>query len=236
MVRRKAKKRKSQSLESQSSARKEPAGKPAVPPTVQSSGKSAEKPAVPATDIPYPKLEPTPEAVLGSQATDAEFDVVEAWRKYWGHGRLSDWQRLCRDLGVLGDMSSEEKCKEVCRLLPLFALGPTLTVTLKALAGTWVNIHDFLRTANKLEVVHFSDQRALAEYTRATKKAFPRAEIDKGSPLALLMARSSNGPSAKKQTAEVKKEDHRKKHPKKYTFVPPPETYDIRRKGLDAAV
>jgi len=102
--------------------------------------------------------------------------------------------------------------------------------------GIWVNVYDFLRTADKLEVVHFSNQNALAEYTRATKKTYPKAEIEKGSPLTLLMVRSSKGPSAKKQAAEVEKEDHRKKPPNKYTFVPPPETYEGRQKGLNAAV
>jgi hypothetical protein len=45
-----------------------------------------------------------------------KFDVVDAWEKYFGvgEGGLKDWQRLCDDLGLQGDLSSKKKCKKVC--------------------------------------------------------------------------------------------------------------------------
>lgn len=43
-----------------------------------------------------------------------KFNVVQAWQTYWGKGELTDWQRLCGDLGADGDLSSKDKCKEVC--------------------------------------------------------------------------------------------------------------------------
>jgi len=117
MLRRKAKKRKSKSLESQSNAKEQSVSKAAIPPPVQPSKESPVKPTVQPTGKAYPKLEPRPQEGLGSQATNAEFNVVETWRKYWGQGLLADWQRLCRDLGVAGDLSSKKKCKAVCLLL-----------------------------------------------------------------------------------------------------------------------
>jgi hypothetical protein len=44
----------------------------------------------------------------------ARFDVVKAWKEYFGEGNLDDWARFCRDLGLEGDFSSKTKCKKVC--------------------------------------------------------------------------------------------------------------------------
>lgn len=44
---------------------------------------------------------------------------VKLWGDYFGPGDLKDWQRLCHDLGVSGDLASKNKCKKVCRVAHL---------------------------------------------------------------------------------------------------------------------
>lgn len=39
--------------------------------------------------------------------------LAHAWNDYFGAGELKDWQRLCRDLGLRGDLSSKNKCRKV---------------------------------------------------------------------------------------------------------------------------
>lgn len=59
----------------------------------------------------------------------------------------------------------------------------------QALKGVWVNIHDFLAAENKpKDVRFFESERALAAYTRKTRKIFPRCEIKQGNPLRDLLA------------------------------------------------
>lgn len=38
---------------------------------------------------------------------------AQIWHDYFGAGNLEDWQRLCHDLGITGDLSSKNKCKKV---------------------------------------------------------------------------------------------------------------------------
>jgi hypothetical protein len=100
----------------------------------------------------------------------------------------------------------------------------------------WVNIHDFLQARHKLTVTHFPTERALSEYTLASKKRYPRNKIEKDSPLELLMAHIDYKPWAKEQAEEVKKKEHEKNNPRKYRFVPPPETYGKRQKQAKPGV
>jgi hypothetical protein len=93
---------------------------------VKQGGKQTVKPAVnPAVELgekPGPKI--TAKAGLDSRAKPGakprreakkkRFNVVDAWQEYWGQGVLTDWQRLCQDLGVHGDLTTKDKCREVC--------------------------------------------------------------------------------------------------------------------------
>lgn len=79
----------------------------------------------------------------------------------------------------------------------------------QALRNKWVNIYDFLAAVQErdaaasiiadegtrlvaltrpVEVTFFKNQGALAQYTFATQRIFPRSKIDKESPLKLLLA------------------------------------------------
>ncbi|KAB5580816.1 hypothetical protein GE09DRAFT_1255731 [Coniochaeta sp. 2T2.1] len=97
-----------------------------------------------------------------------DFDVVKEWNQYWGQGNLEDWQRLCQDLGIHGQLKTKDGCRE-------------------AMKDIWINIHDFLQAHPKQSVTHFPTERDLAAYTKATHKVYPRDKIEKNSPLRLLM-------------------------------------------------
>lgn len=43
-------------------------------------------------------------------------DVREQWDAYFGPGDLEDFQRLCEDLQIEGDLSSKTKCRKVSRV------------------------------------------------------------------------------------------------------------------------
>lgn len=43
-------------------------------------------------------------------------DVREQWDAYFGPGDLEDFQRLCADLQIEGDLSSKTKCRKVSRV------------------------------------------------------------------------------------------------------------------------
>ena len=62
-----------------------------------------------------------------------------------------------------------------------------------------MNIHDFLVAVKSGQpVYHFESERALAAYTKKTRKIYPKKLVPKGSPLRKLLARidrpgASNG-------------------------------------------
>lgn len=39
--------------------------------------------------------------------------IVEEFNTYFGAGTLQDWQRLCRDVGINGDLPSITQCRKV---------------------------------------------------------------------------------------------------------------------------
>lgn len=51
----------------------------------------------------------------GGQANHQEKtpEVVRRWNDYFGRGELSDWQRLCHDLGRDGNLTSKTQCRKV---------------------------------------------------------------------------------------------------------------------------
>ncbi|KAG8169358.1 hypothetical protein KVR01_000103 [Diaporthe batatas] len=110
----------------------------------------------------------------GKARPKKEKDIAASWDNYFGKNDndLAKWKLLCCDLGK---QAEEFTSKTQCR---------------KALKHVWVNLHDFLAAENKPEdVVFFSSERALAAYTRETRKFFPRHNISRGSPLRDLLAR-----------------------------------------------
>jgi len=48
-----------------------------------------------------------------SKTVPYQSQVALFWDEYFGSGQLEDWQRLCLDLGLGGDLSSKKKCRKV---------------------------------------------------------------------------------------------------------------------------
>ncbi|KAJ4318332.1 hypothetical protein N0V84_006929 [Fusarium piperis] len=95
--------------------------------------------------------------------------LATQWTTYIQKGTLEDFQRLCADLGLSGDLGSKTKCR-------------------KEIKSVNVNIKQFLRSKNKPEdVKFFKNRHDLVQYTRRTKSFFPRRQITKGDPLAALL-------------------------------------------------
>ncbi|KAI0842013.1 hypothetical protein F5Y06DRAFT_292834 [Hypoxylon sp. FL0890] len=96
--------------------------------------------------------------------------VVTDWNEYFGTGNLSDWQRLVSDLGIPGHFPSKKKCR-------------------KAIKSVRVNIVDFLHAIQQgLTPRRFDSQYELREYTKRTRKFYPKSKMPKGSPLRSLCA------------------------------------------------
>ncbi|KAK2023592.1 hypothetical protein LX32DRAFT_656849 [Colletotrichum zoysiae] len=102
---------------------------------------------------------------------EAEEDFLAEWEQYLGKRELADWQRLCDDLGLPGNLPSKTQCR-------------------KALETVHVNIRQFLKAKPKGEggkVRFFENVRELAEYTRETRQRVPINEIPKKDPLRKLL-------------------------------------------------
>ncbi|KAI8719085.1 hypothetical protein NCS52_00688900 [Fusarium sp. LHS14.1] len=95
--------------------------------------------------------------------------LAAQWSTYIQKGTLEDFQRLCADLGISGDLGSKTKCR-------------------KEIKSVNVNITQFLQSKNKPEDVKFFKNRyALVQYTRRTDSFFPRRRIPKGDPVRDLL-------------------------------------------------
>ncbi|RSM13029.1 hypothetical protein CDV31_006012 [Fusarium ambrosium] len=96
-------------------------------------------------------------------------NLASQWSTYIQKGTLEDFQRLCADLGLSGDLGSKTKCR-------------------KEIKSVNVNIGQFLGSKNKPDdVTFFKNRHALIQYTRRTNSFFPRRKIPKGDPLASLL-------------------------------------------------
>ncbi|RSL51215.1 hypothetical protein CEP54_011543 [Fusarium duplospermum] len=96
-------------------------------------------------------------------------NLATEWSTYIQKGTLEDFQRLCADLGISGDLRSKTKCR-------------------KEIKSVNVNIKQFLQSKNKPDdVKFFKNRHVLIQYTRRTNSFFPRREIPKGDPLAVLL-------------------------------------------------
>ncbi|CZR50276.1 uncharacterized protein PAC_00148 [Phialocephala subalpina] len=98
-------------------------------------------------------------------------DIVKDWSEYIGdESKLENWARFCRDLGLVGEFTSINKCR--------IALEPI-----------WVNIRDFLdERQGKGKAKRFQSEGALAKYTIKTRKFYPREKAKEGGPLRALLA------------------------------------------------
>ncbi|KFH42995.1 hypothetical protein ACRE_062540 [Hapsidospora chrysogenum ATCC 11550] len=111
-------------------------------------------------------------ALQGPVAAPAQknLTVRERWDVYFGPGELDDFQRLCADLRIEGDLSSKTKCRN-------------------ALGKVHVNIPQFLNAmTNGTPVTFFRNSHELAAYTMKKRtRYFPKHDIPKGSPLRKLL-------------------------------------------------
>ncbi|KAK3329006.1 hypothetical protein B0H66DRAFT_9932 [Apodospora peruviana] len=97
-------------------------------------------------------------------------NIDQRFGDYFGENTLENWQRLCVDLGLVGDFSSKTKCR-------------------KAIKKINVNIYDFLKAVKEgIFPYHFPNVTELRRYTIKNKKIFPKkkAKEEKGPVRALL--------------------------------------------------
>ncbi|KAL2259467.1 hypothetical protein VTK26DRAFT_6849 [Humicola hyalothermophila] len=95
--------------------------------------------------------------------------IVREFEKYFGTGTLEDWQRLCRDIGIGGDLSSITKCR-------------------KALRRVHINIHDLLEAVKRGQTPHrFASVQELAAYTVRERKMYPKHYVKEMGPVKALL-------------------------------------------------
>ncbi|TVY81179.1 hypothetical protein LSUE1_G004912 [Lachnellula suecica] len=107
-------------------------------------------------------------------------NVVAEFDRYFGDDNLHNWQRMCSDIGLDGDLSSINKCKKAKRTSYSFALE-----------DVWVNIVDFLNAIKQdppTKPKRFDTQNELAVHTREKKRYYPRDEAKKSKPVRALLA------------------------------------------------
>ncbi|KAM6539340.1 hypothetical protein FALCPG4_001146 [Fusarium falciforme] len=95
--------------------------------------------------------------------------LVTQWKAYIQKGTLEDFQRLCVDLGLSGNLGTKKKCR-------------------KAIRGVNVNIWQFLRSNKKPDDVWFFKNRyGLIRYTKNTKSFYPKDNLGKEDPVRDLL-------------------------------------------------
>lgn len=115
-------------------------------------------------------------------------NIREIWDAYFGRGELADFQRLCADLQVQGNLSSKTKCRNVgppwLTIQGVFELTRT-----KALGRVHVNIPQFLHAVSTgAPVIFFKNVHQLTKYTlKSNDRIFPKRNVPKGSPLRKLL-------------------------------------------------
>ncbi|AEO53546.1 hypothetical protein MYCTH_2114467 [Thermothelomyces thermophilus ATCC 42464] len=97
--------------------------------------------------------------------------IVQEFDDYFGTGTLQDWQRLCRDVGLSGDLPSISQCR-------------------KALKTVHVNIHDLLEAVKHgKQPQRFPNVQKLVHYTMRTGRFFPKDKVKEMGPVKALMRR-----------------------------------------------
>ncbi|KAL1844292.1 hypothetical protein VTJ49DRAFT_2349 [Mycothermus thermophilus] len=95
--------------------------------------------------------------------------IVTEFDLYFGSGTLEDWPRLCWDIGLEGDLSSNTKCR-------------------KALATVHINIWDLMDAVKQgVYPQRFSSARKLADYTMRTGRIYPKRKAKAMGPVAALL-------------------------------------------------
>lgn len=97
----------------------------------------------------------------------SKFIAAEFEDFFGSDAKLENWQRLCDDLGLQGDLTSITKCRKVCLHCTTWDFTKSRLIGInQMLGGIWVNIWNFL-DAKRIgtQVKRFSSQRLLGEYS-----------------------------------------------------------------------
>ncbi|KAL2165125.1 hypothetical protein VTH06DRAFT_421 [Thermothelomyces fergusii] len=113
---------------------------------------------------------------MGKKKKKQARNIVQEFEAYFGAGTLQDWQRLCRDVGLGGDLPSITQCRKA---------SPADEQALKKVN---INIHDLLDAVKQgTQPQQFPSVRKLAEYTRRTGRIFPKGKAKQMGPVRALM-------------------------------------------------
>lgn len=114
--------------------------------------------------------------------------VVGRFACYFGEEtKLENWQKLCNDLRIEGDLNSITKCRNVSHR-PLKIFRPLRLMNCQALKRKFVNIHDLLDAVARNETPRqFGSANELANYTRRHHKFFPLRQAKEGGPVRALL-------------------------------------------------
>ncbi|KAL2685483.1 hypothetical protein Neosp_006581 [[Neocosmospora] mangrovei] len=116
-------------------------------------------------------MDATGEGAKGPAGLTAKAGLADQQNGDGQKNDLNDFQRLCVDLGLSGELGSKNKCR-------------------KEIKNVNVNIGQFLESKNKPgNVKFFEDKRALVKYTKKTKSFYPKDRLPKGDPLRALLKR-----------------------------------------------
>ncbi|RSL71363.1 hypothetical protein CEP51_012049 [Fusarium floridanum] len=103
-------------------------------------------------------------------------------------GSVKDFQRLCVNLGLPGELGSKTKCRKVCQ--PQTRQKDADIDLHQEIKNVNVNIGQFLQSKNKpQDVKFFKDKRALVKYTKKTDSFYPKDQLPKGDPLRASLKR-----------------------------------------------
>ncbi|KAK0746114.1 hypothetical protein B0T18DRAFT_488747 [Schizothecium vesticola] len=101
----------------------------------------------------------------GTKKNKRSSSIVRRFDTYFGSGDLSDWQRLCWDVGLEEEYPTKTQCK-------------------KALRTVHVNIYDLLDAVKAgNQVYRFKNQWQLAQYCKETKKIYPKKKAKESGPI-----------------------------------------------------
>jgi hypothetical protein len=117
-------------------------------------------------------------------------NIAREFERYFGSDtKLENWVRLCRDVGIEGELPSISKCKQVTAAPPSLPRN-FANIFEQALKRVWVNIHDLIHAVRNdcTPPRRFPNQHALAVYTRDHNKYYPKKKAKEGGPVRALLA------------------------------------------------
>ncbi|EFQ26218.1 uncharacterized protein GLRG_01362 [Colletotrichum graminicola M1.001] len=86
--------------------------------TAETKGEAAALPDAETNIAPNAKDAAAAPKTKKEKQAKAEEDFFAKWSKYFGKRELADWQRLCLDLGLPGDLPSKTQCRKVSQHPP----------------------------------------------------------------------------------------------------------------------